>query len=161
MSGISCSHQETNDPVFLFIGAGVSFSSGVPTARNLKKVIEHIHMDDAKEREHILQEYAHKDSVGIQDLADYLELHASPSVLYAFKDAIARTLYSQSPIISPEYRMLAFLIKKKLVSAVYTTNQDVCLERALDSQGIPYNRFVYPNVGSELKYHANGNVDIF
>ncbi len=158
MSGISCSPEENNNPVILFIGAGTSFSSGVRTASDLKRVIEEIQTND---KEFIKQTYVNNEEANIQGLADYLESTASPSERYAFKDAISRNLYSPPPIISPEYRMLAFLIKKKIVRNIYTTNQDVCLERALDSQGILYNRFVYPYTGQELSTHANGNVDIF
>lgn len=156
MSGISCAQETNRDPVILFIGAGVSFSSGVRTANSLKEmVVQEIPVNEA-ERKNI-----RANCISIQELADYLEIRASPSIKYAFKEAIARNLYSRSPITSTEYRMLAFLVKKKLVDAIYTTNQDVCLERALDSQGIPYNRYVYPYVGKELQSHANENVDIF
>lgn len=150
------------EPLVIFLGAGASFSSGVPVANKLKEVIYEILPDSYKQREYILNNYVHNAECGIQDLADYLETNASPAVWYAFKGAIARKLYKQSPIISAEYRMLAFLIKHEYISAIYTTNQDICLECSLDALGIPYNRFVYhPQAAQKPEYHVNGNVDIF
>lgn len=150
------------EPLIIFLGAGASFSSGVPVASELKEVIYEILPDNSKQKEYILNNYVHNAECGIQDLANYLEANASLAVWYAFKGAIARKLYKQSPIISAEYRMLAFLIKHEYISAIYTTNQDICLECSLDALGIPYNRFVYhPQTKQKPEYHVNENVDIF
>lgn len=150
------------EPLIIFLGAGASFSSGIPVASKLKEIICDILPDNSEEKEYIQKNYINNENRGIQDLADYLEINASPAETFAFKEAIAQKLYMQSTIISAEYRMLAFLIKHKYISAIYTTNQDICLECSLDALGIPYNRFVYhPRTKQEPKSHANGNVDIY
>ena len=158
MSGITFKKNEKRIPVILFLGAGVSFSSGIRTAGSLKDQFtqEVKAKDDVWKK--LTEDYPNNSSKSIQDLADDLEIRASPSKRYEFKDWIARNLYSQSSVISPEYRMLAFLAKKRLIDAVYTTNQDVCLERALDLQGILYNRYAYPYNEQNLEPNANQKV---
>lgn len=161
MSGIAFEKGEKRNHVILFLGAGVSFSSGIRTAGSLKdQFIQEVQAKDNMWQK-IIEDFSNDASKTIQDLADYLEIRASPSKRNEFKDWIARNLYSQSSIISPEYRMLAFLAKKRLIDAVYTTNQDVCLEQALDLQGILYNRYAYPYNEKHLEPHANEKVDIF
>lgn len=161
MSGITFKKNEKRIPVILFLGAGVSFSSGIRTAGSLKdQFIQEVKTKDDVWK-NLTEDYSNNSSKSIQDLADDLEIRASPSKRYEFKDWIARNLYSQSSVISPEYRMLAFLAKKRLIDAVYTTNQDVCLERALDLQGILYNRYAYPYNEQNLEPNANQKVDIF
>lgn len=160
MSGIAFKAEEPRVPVILFLGAGISFTSGVRTAGALKEsVMDSIFLKKIDRQE--IERQFDSENGSIQSFADYLQQHLSATARYSFKDEIARILYPHSPIISPEYRMLAFLVKKRLIDAVYTTNQDVCLERALDSQGILYNRYVYPYSGKELQPKANGNVDYF
>lgn len=161
MSGIAFEKGEKRNHVILFLGAGVSFSSGIRTAGSLKdQFIQEVQAKDNMWKK-LIEDFSNDTSKTIQDLADYLEIRASPSKRNEFKDWIARNLYSQSSIISPEYRMLAFLAKKRLIDAVYTTNQDVCLEQALDLQGILYNRYAYPYNEQHLEPHANEKVDIF
>lgn len=155
-----------NTPVILFLGAGCSFSSGVPRAKDLVDIALK-EFDDATRYPVIhtkIQDRLQKgDPINIMDLAQILETNSSAYL--TFKDMVARYLYSPSQIISIEYKMLSFLIKKNIISEVFTTNQDVCLERALESQGIGYNRFVYSTTSTnQLKndlLHAGGHVNIY
>ncbi len=140
-------------PIYLFLGAGVSFTSGIRTANNLARLVgEEIEKYDPEVNFWGKQ-------LGIKEMADFIDKR-KPATKFIFKDLIAKNLSYQASVISPEYRMLAFLVKKKMITAIYTTNQDDCLEQALDSQGISYNRFIYPYKGSLIPF-ANGNVDIF
>ena len=142
----------------VFLGAGVSRSSGVIAATKLKKKIwEELHFPD-EERDEIYRQYVSDDDAGIEDFADYIE-GCSLGRQVQFKEGIARMLYAPSPVLSPEYHMLAFLIKKKFIDAVYTTNQDGCLERALEAHGILYNLFAYPLEPEHGR--ANDAVDIY
>lgn len=167
MDDTSWCKTNPKNPVILFLGAGCSFSSGVPRANDLSNSIIKLfdanaslfHIEDKIDR--LKRETAPK---GIMDLAD--ELSDNSSAFFTFKDTVARYLYSPSQIISIEYKMLSFLIKKRIIREVFTTNQDVCLERALESQGIGYNRFVYSkaSLNEQLNkdlLHAGGHVNIY
>lgn len=153
-------------PVILFLGAGCSFSSGVPRASELaKSVLEKLKPSASPSiRDDLSTLERNSSSINIMDLADITR--NNPSTHLTFKDTVARYLYSPSQIISIEYKLLSFLIKKNIISEVFTTNQDVCLERALESQGIGYNRFVYSKTTSNTPLnldllHAGGHVNIY
>lgn len=151
-SGIyQCMQDEAMRPVILFLGAGISFSSGVPRANEL--------LTKAKSSLPCIA-----DALSLQRAADMLESE-SVSRKTEFKELIARCLYAQSPIVSTEYKMLSFLIRHKKIKEIFTTNQDVCLERALQSQGILFNRYVYdPRIkdnAPQLLTGANGAVDLY
>lgn len=120
------------EPLIIFLGAGASFSSGIPVASKLKEIICDILPDNSEEKEYIQKNYINNENRGIQDLADYLEINASPAETFAFKEAIAQKLYMQSTIISAEYRMLAFLIKHKYISAIY------CRDKRYQERCFPY-----------------------
>lgn len=154
-SAYECMRDDYNKPVILFLGAGCSFTSGVPRASDL--------LSDVR------KEFKNKiEATDIMHYADRLfERPQRASDKVYFKEYVSNRLYSQSPITSPEYRMLAFLIRHQNIKAIYTTNQDVCLEKALHDRGISYNRFVY-NSNQEpldrsnpLMENANGAVDIY
>ena len=146
-------------PVYLFLGAGISFTSGIPRASELTKKAIHNFIEKEEERTKLEDPNS---SFGIQDFADRMQREAA-SERIRFKEFIATNLYSQSRIVSTEYRMLSFLIKHRIISAIYTTNQDVCLERALELQGISYNRFVYDKdiKHIDLTERLSGSVDIY
>ncbi len=148
----------SHNPTILFIGAGFSFSSGVRTAWALKeKVLEELNIQDNKLQQSL------KNVNSIQELADILDSPNVDNQYDSFQKSVAKNLYSFSPIISPEYKMLTLLIKRGDIRTVYTTNQDTCLENALQSQGVMYNRFVYPHDKKmrNNSFNANRAVDIF
>ena len=93
-------------PIYLFLGAGVSFTSGIRTANNLARLVgEEIEKYDPEVNFWGKQ-------LGIKEMADFIDKR-KPATKFIFKDLIAKNLSYQASVISPEYRMLAFLVKKK------------------------------------------------
>lgn len=130
----------------IFFGAGMSFTSGIPTAGDLlARARQSLQLTDAAKKEET-----------IWKLAEACEKDAD---LYkSFKKCVAEALTTSTYNITPEYKMLAFLIGRSVIRAAYTTNQDTLLEYVLEKQGIPYNRYTHKS--ESYAENVNGHFDI-
>lgn len=130
----------------IFFGAGMSFTSGIPTAGDLLKT--------AKQSLKLADEDRKAET--IWDLAESCEKDVD---LYKnFKKCVAEALTTSTYNITPEYKMLSFLIGRGVIRAAYTTNQDTLLEYVLEKQGISYNRYTHKS--EAYTENVNGHFDI-
>lgn len=137
----------------VFLGAGFSFSSGIPSASALFRYLKQT--DE-------LSAVFHRAGREISNIWELANACDSPHIRASsvFKQLIAHRLSVSTSILSSEVRALAFLIKLGFVKEVYTTNQDTVLEDALDVLRIPYNRYINEQ-NAPAPEIVNSNVSIF
>lgn len=133
---------------YIFFGAGMSITSGLPTAGELANIVN-------SEEEFKKDEFK---NLNIYEIADWCEKAEEAELKERLKQIIAASLTTAVYTISPEYRMMTFLIKKGEIKVIYTTNQDSLLETILDEQGISYNRYTY--LSDKYNKNINNNLDI-
>lgn len=113
----------------LFLGAGMSATSGCPLSKELIERItnKYPQLYDLLAGSNVLAEAAQE----------------CPDSEDSIKECVAEALSSQKREISTEYRLLA-LLAKKLPCEIYTLNYDLNIERALDAFGPEqYNKCYY------------------
>lgn len=113
----------------LFLGAGMSATSGCPLSKELidRIINKYPQLYDLLSGSNVLAEAVQK----------------CPDSEDSIKECVADALSSQKREISTEYRLLA-LLAKKLPCEIYTLNYDLNIERALDGFGPEqYNKCYY------------------
>ncbi|MBN2238641.1 MAG: response regulator [Dehalococcoidales bacterium] len=152
-----------NKECAIFVGSGISRSSGIPTWSDLLRKLLDIYFDK-EPKEHTYKELSSMiDSGRLIDVAEYIKLVMKPR---AFRDAMMRILDSED--ISPTD--IHYSLARIPFTAVVTTNYDHLLEDTyLDVFGSRYGRpYSYNNLSalgslaSEKSFFilkAHGSVD--
>ena len=119
---------ENNNCIF-FIGAGMSVTSGLPLGKSLAEKISR----EFQQRGFDIPLYDN-----LTELAKYCETQGN--ALKTLKEKIADALLLIPREIPVEYRLLAFLCKKKNIE-IYTTNYDLLIEHVFNLYGVKFKTY--------------------
>jgi tetratricopeptide (TPR) repeat protein len=118
----------TENPCVVFAGAGISFNSGVPTVEPLvKEFISKLPITPGDSEKYFSKKYPFEAFVN-----SIKKIVAIDELLSVFD--------AQDPNLN--HQLIAALAKKDLLKILCTTNFDNLFEKALESKGISYKRFL-------------------
>ncbi|SHJ93917.1 Glycosyltransferase involved in cell wall bisynthesis [Clostridium cavendishii DSM 21758] len=141
--------------VYVFLGAGISYNSGIPTSKQLIEIIR------ADETNYLYDFVNENHKIDLWNLAEVCQQETSDKYFREFITNNLSTVYNSE--ISTEYMILQFLIGKGYIKKVYTTNIDCMLEYVLDKNCIKYNKYSHIKGNNTKIYYEsniNGNCDI-
>lgn len=127
-------------PLTIMVGAGLSvpMPTGLPLLPEIVKSLMNLDWFDGDEKFPITNEYLINKIVLKIRLEHLLSLyhewgkHDVGKLLTQFRDAEPNWYHYQ----------IAKLVKENVIERIFTTNIDLCIEKALDAQHIPYNQII-------------------
>jgi tetratricopeptide (TPR) repeat protein/NAD-dependent SIR2 family protein deacetylase len=110
------------EKIAIFCGAGISLSSGLPLAKDIRQAI----LDGTRMENQDIERITSKEfplEVLIKTIADFVEI-----------EDLVRTFSFASP--NKDHILIAELARRGIVKLVLTTNFDDCIEKALELRGL-------------------------
>ena len=151
LDNISGIYQEFKSPLAVMIGAGLStpLPSGLPLQRNILISLMNLDWVDGEEKFPIKNEKSLLNRIEsmlsskkniIDSVNDKLRLEHILSIYSEWGNRDAGVLLTQFRDAEPNWYhyQTANLARQRIICNILTTNFDLCLEKALDSLGVPY-----------------------